>query len=309
MADNLRCLCTLPQLRVRQKLATADTSDDLRLLQKIRAATSEIERFVGQDFQPTLETRDFDWESTTYVSFRSFKALKLNSVTDGIGQVVSTSAMAQLGSRSSTFGTPGPCYGIEAIPALGGYFFYLYTKRRCMLVNAVWGVHNDYANAWVNSNVQVGAGGWSTASAGASQTVLCSTNDQTIADAYGRNWNFTKPVVAQYGTIHAGHLIQVDSEWMQVVAVPDSTHLTIIRGVNGSTPALHTATTAIYIYETPRDINDIAITWAAWLYYQDSVGFEKVAIPAVGGGTIKVTQDPTANLKDKLLAYLNVRVA
>lgn len=306
MTGNIGVLATLPQLRIRQTLKNSDTADDQRMLAKLRAATNEIERFTGKQFQPVIETRTFDWTSTSYVGFRSQTALQITSVVDGQQRTISTTAMLPMGATGSTFGTTiGPFYGVEVVPAQGDFLTYLYTKRRAIAVAGTWGWHNDFANAWCNSGVTVQN---SPLSSGAT-TITTSTNDQTITDAFGRNWNITQPVVAQYGTIHVGNLIQIDTEWMQVVGVPNSTSLTVIRGVHGTTAASHVLNSVISTYVVPADVNDIAINWASRLYYQDSTGSGgNVSMKAFGRGT-KPEGDAFADLKLALEPYVTLRVA
>lgn len=298
--SGLKCYATIGQMRVRQGLKTLETADDGRLLDKLRAATQAIERWTGNVFQPVIETRTFDWYSASRLQFRGYSALQLTSVTDGLGFVVASTALIPLGGTQSTFGASiGPFYGVEAIPANGGYFFYLTTRRRCMQVAGTWGWHDDFANAWYASGVTVQDAPLSNSAT----TITTSTNDSTITDGWGKKW----PTDANVGTVQPGHLIQIESEWLQVVSYTDATHIIVQRGVNGTTAASHAQNTAIQLYATPRDINDICLRWASWLFAQDSVSFEKTVIPMMG--ETRVPAGFPRDIVEALRPYRNVRIA
>src|SRR5579859_2453994 len=94
---NLRTYATLPMLKIRQGKVNTDTFSDLRFLQKLRAASQEIELCTGLVMQPEIETRNFDWESVSYVSFRGQSCAQITAIVDGQGRTISTSAMIPKG--------------------------------------------------------------------------------------------------------------------------------------------------------------------------------------------------------------------
>jgi len=74
------------------------------------------------------------------------------------------------------------------------------------------------------------------------QTITASGTVVQVADINGVGWRRDAP------RFSPAQLLKIDSEFLQVRAVNAATspdELTILRGVNGSTPAIHTATTAI----------------------------------------------------------------
>jgi len=264
------CYCTLPMFRVRQGWGTTDTGDDARAFQKIRAATAEIERHCARFFQPRIETHAFDYTSAQRLFFRGQEALAITSITDGQGFNVPTANVIMLGGEDASV---GPWYGFECDQSKQ-FLTYLATKVRAITIAGTWGWHDDWANAFYDSGVTVQD---NPLSAGAT-SITTSTNDSTIVDAWGQQW----PAAANAGTVHPGHMIQIDSEWIQVVARPDATHLTVLRAQNGSTAAAHNQGKSIQLYAVPRDVQDLCLRWAAWLYAQDSINFNKTVIPAMG---------------------------
>jgi hypothetical protein len=65
----------------------------------------------------------------------------------------------------------------------------------------------------------------------------------------------------------AGHLIQINSEWMEVTDTNTTLHtLTVTRGVNGSTAAAHLDTDDVAIWQIPEDVQHATATQAGLLY-------------------------------------------
>src|SRR5579859_3908392 len=192
----LRAYCTLAQLRTRQQLAATDTSDDPRLLAKIRAASAEIERFTGRVFQPILEARTFDYQDSLSLTFRGQDLLTLTTLVDGAGVTIAPSAIILKGATQSGNTANGPFYGLELDPTKA-FLLYITTKTRAISVTGIWGWHDDYPNAWIASTLTV-----SGSLDAVSTTIPTSANPTTTADAWG-----------QSPGISAGALVQVDSEW------------------------------------------------------------------------------------------------
>jgi hypothetical protein len=81
---------------------------------------------------------------------------------------------------------------------------------------------------------------------------------QTVVgpDVYGRTPIFSP-----------GNLIRIDNELLDVIAVNENTKiLTVIRGVRGTTAAIHTLGTAVKIWEVEPDIANCATRQVGLLY-------------------------------------------
>ncbi len=202
----LRTYSNLTKLRRRQSLGGLDTSDNAKLLDKLRAATAQVETWTaGRVFQPISETRQFDYQTPLQCMFRSQDLLQLTGaspVVDQTGNAIPTAAMIMLGGTESAYTATGPFYGMELNPTMG-YFLYTTTKTRAISVTGVWGYHTDYGLAWVDSLDTVGNNPLSS-----SATTITVTNC-AAADAYGN-----------YPRINPGDLIQIDTEWLYVIDAP-----------------------------------------------------------------------------------------
>src|SRR5262245_40121887 len=280
----IRAYATLAQIRTRQGIGSGDTADDARLLAKLRAATAEIEAKTARVFQPLKETRLHDYEDSQCLRLRG-ELLSLTSMNDGAGTVDST-AIILLGDYETTY---GPYYALE-VDGAKAFLSYLTTKTRAISVVGIWGWHDDYANAWHDTTITVAGGGINS-----SVTSITTGGNPTTAT---HSWGQTP-------AISAGHLIQIASEGMYVIAT-NATTLTVIRAANGTTAASHNATTPISVYEPPRDIQDICARWAAWLYKQDDVPFGTSVIFEMGR-TITPAALP-ADLAGALDPYQKARV-
>jgi hypothetical protein len=261
----LHSYATLAQLRARQGDSVADTSNDAKYLAKLRRASALIDAETGRRFQPVQAALKFDYEGPFHLLWRGFDLLALTGVEDAQG-TVDPAALLLLGS---------PAYGVEIDGALA-YLTYGTTKIQAITVTGVWGWHDDYANAWHSTGQTVqDAGGIS-----ASATTITVTA-AGAADVWG-----------QAPCLSAGHLVQVESEWMQVL-VTTATTISVVRGVNGTTPVTHANGKPISVCEAPTAIQEMCLLWAAYLVAQDSA-----AAPGKPDG-----------IDDGLRPYCRVRVA
>lgn len=116
-------------------------------------------------------------------------------------------------------------------------------------VAGVWGFHSDYANAW--SAVD--------ALAAAIDTETATTF--TVSDVDGGD---------EYGMtprLSAGMLVQVDDEWLEVVATNALTNVvTVRRGVNGSTATTHEAGAAVSVWQVDAPVRQAVARQAAMAY-------------------------------------------
>lgn len=281
--SSLNTYAALDQFRARQNLAAADTTDDTRMLTKLRAASAQIDRYLGRSFAPTVATRKFDYRSVRTLLFRTGDLLELTTLTNGDGSVIDPNAAILLG------GIGGPYYGIE-LDVTKAFFLYLTTRTRAISVTGVWGWHDDYLNAWRASGDALTSFGISAAS-----------TSITVANAAGADgWNNSP-------RFQVGQLLRVETEYMHLVGVNTGTNtLTVVRGANGSTPAAHAVSTPIFVYAPPVDVTEIALRWAAWLMRLEDTGDfgGGTAEPILGGVRVPPTIPP--DLLDELITLRKV---
>jgi hypothetical protein len=298
---DFKAYATLAGLRTRNQVAGTDTGDDGRYLQKLRAATQIIDRYCAREFQPVSEARTFDWTSPARLDFRSFELLTLTSLIDGSGNTKQTTALIMQGGKFSDATKWGPWFGTE-LDMTKDFLMYQVTPIRALTVNGVWGWHADWPNAWLAAYTNT------TLATPLQISGAITANAPTIS----LNSDPTLSLDAAYQSpaISAGSLIQIDTEWMQVLyTASGSTTITLLRGVNGTTAASHSSGAPITVYQPPRDINEACLRIAQWILALDDAPFQVTVTttPAMGQTTIPA-KIPT-DICTILDPYVKARVA
>lgn len=273
----------LAQLRKRNKVADADIGDDQRYLEKLRTATEAIDDYCNRAFWPVQAAYKFDYESANRLTFRYLDLLALTSVADSY-HTLNPSSMVLLGEADAS---TGPWYALEVIPTLD-FFQWLNTPTRALTVTGVWGWHDNYANAWLGANLN------GTVADASSPTLTLSADPALTANAWG-----LKPAFS------AGDLIQIESEWLVVIATTTTT-ATVLRGQNGSVAAAHSAK-AISVYRPPEMITEACLTWAAYLLVRDDADEDRIVISGMGDKSIPPSFPK--RIYDLLNGFSNVRVS
>lgn len=161
------------------------------------------------------------------------------------------------------------------------------TIQQANAVTGTWGYHEDWANAWQDSNDTV----QDTGGINASVTTVTVT-DVDGADIYG----FTPRFKVQ-------QTIQIDSEWLYITGKNTSTNaLTVRRGINGSTAAAHDKSTSITIYQPAWDVVQATKRLAAWLYGQKDQPYTE-RVQAAQAGLIVIPEAAPPDVKRVALRY------
>lgn len=235
-------LSTLHQLREHLGLASADTADDTRLLNALQAAASQIERAAGRRFCPRRAALQHNFTSSLEVLLDD-DLLELINLANGDGSAININDVIPVPDE--------PPFSLLRLTG-GSAFIWNTSPLQVITITAIWGWHDRPADMWRSTGDTVQNNPLS--SAAATLTVV----DADGADSEGQSPRF-----------QVGHLLKIDSEYLRVTALNPATNvLTVLRGVNGTTPASHTLNTAIYTYQPPAELNALALRWAAWLYKQ-----------------------------------------
>lgn len=108
-------------------------------------------------------------------------------------------------------------------------------------VPGIWGFSTDYANAWLLVDALVVTAPATEITASATTFKVADVDGD---DAYGM------PV-----RISPGHLLKIDSEYLEVVATDATTQtVTVRRGVNGTTAATHLNAAPVYRWQVEEDV-------------------------------------------------------
>jgi hypothetical protein len=234
---------TLTALRRHLGLATADTADDIRLTALLEAASRHVERAAGRRFCPRRATIQHTIGIETTVLVLDDDLLTLESAVDASGTV----SLSDIISQPDTGGdSPISILRLKS----GRAFTWSATPVYAVAITGTWGWHSAWTRAWDSSADSV-----------VNNPLSAISTTVTVADADGAN------PAGEIPRFQVGQLLKIDNEYLRVLAVNTATNqLTVERGVNGTTAASHTQTTAINVYRPAQDVEALVIQWAAWLY-------------------------------------------
>ncbi len=242
-------LSTLDQLRTRLGLASTDTADDQRLLTALQAAAAHIERTANRRFCPRRAAIQHNYSSSLELLLDD-DLLELISLTNGDGSSITLTDIIPVPDEAP--------FGFLRLTG-GSAFNWNTSPLQAVTVSGIWGWHERPAEMWRVSGDTV-----------QDNPLSSSATTLTVTDADGADGEGSFP------RFQVGHLLQIDTEYLRVIAVNTLTNmLTVLRAANGTTAASHTLNTPIYIYQPPAELNTLALRWASWLYKEaDSAAFE-----------------------------------
>ena len=149
----------------------------------------------------------------------------------------------------------------------------LYSDRlqKANALTAIWGYHEDWADAWQDGNDTV-----------QDDPLTAAATTLTVADVDGKDIYGLSP------RFKVQMLLKIGSEYLYVTGKNESANtLTVRRGVNGTTAAEHVNTTAIYVYRPMEEIAHAVKRLAGWLYAQRDAGYvDQLATVEIGGVVI-----------------------
>jgi hypothetical protein len=281
---------------VRNELNAENTVDDAIVMGYIRSFSRRIDRLFMQRgsnfFVPQIATRSIFLDGLNINSWNRTLTLR---TPDGVVSPILDMTSASINGQALVIGTNVQLFPTEpspytALQLLGDTFFSWYSYcsdawgSRYAAVTGVWGYNADYTNAWVKVTTLAEAINDSVKTFDV--TDLGGGDEQTDEDGI--------PI-----TISAGSLIQIDSEWMNVVSTTTTTVMavttytvTVKRGVNGSTAAAHLDDAPIAVYMVDNSIRR-AVTRQAALMYARKGAFEVVTI-----NDFNTTQYPSDLLRE-----------
>lgn len=227
--------------------------------------------YPRRTFYPTYETRYFDHpvsvggsvlvpSSTGQANELRFcdDLLQLDTLTTENGATTISSADSLLYTWPGRY-QPTPYDTVRLQPnGTVTQFSYNNTPFKANALTGWWGYHEDWDSAWEDSGDTVQDVG------GVDATVT----SLTVADANGDDINGIK------NRFQNLQLLRIDTEYVWVSKVdPSSNILTIVRGVNGTTAAIHALDAKIEIYRPMGEVKMALEFLATHLYKRkDSIG-------------------------------------
>lgn len=270
-----------------------DVDDDL-LRNFIIVASRTIDKLCKRRFYPFIETRYYDHPyNIARTSIAADYGYDLRSNVFGTGYLkVDEDLLEVIGLKTNngdtTIGSSdyylmcGNSYNkspkdriVLNYESSNAYFDFSSSPQRANHVTAIWGFHDDYANAWADSMATL------VEDITASQTVF-SVSSVTGVDELG-----LQPQLKEMQTIKIG------VEFMDIMDI-NNRKLTVKRGHNGTTKATHVTGDSIYTYQPMPHIVQVTKRLANWLYMQkDSSSESDRPIVTPTGVTILPNKIPT----------------
>jgi hypothetical protein len=241
---------TLTAVLTDKAIGASKTSDNPMLRRFIRQASRLWDLWTTRTFVPYMATKKY---GMTHVSDVSLKLrddlLEVTTLTNADGSVV-TGSLYNLRPDNVY-----PKRTIELTTVSGTYWRFVYPEDRVQ-VAGVWGYHENYTQAWGNSLDTV-----------QDNPLSSSATTLTVADVSGTDDR-------GYTRFEVGDYLKIESEYLQIVDIPTAfnTKLTVLRGANGSTAAIHAQNTAIYVYRQMDDVRFAVREITKWMYeHRDQV--------------------------------------
>ena len=242
---------TLADAKVETKATS--TLDDNVLLSYIRTVSNRIDRLLYSNrafFAPVIETRQF-----MLTSDNVWSAVNAFRFSDNLlaATGVTVNGTDYVGSTEGYPIYPTPFNALRLTTTVSWYNIGCVSNWRSpvyVTIAGVWGYHSDYNNAWLDVDTITTVGG-----------INASVTTFTVTDVDGLNAYGLTP------RLSAGALIRVDSEFMEVTATNITTNtVTVRRGVNGSTAAIHAESATVAMFQVEDNIRRVVARQAAFLY-------------------------------------------
>lgn len=238
----MNAYATLDTLKSDSALDIDGTGDDTRLRILLETASREVDRLCGRHFYTLAATRKYDGDG----------GLKL-LIDDLIA--IDTSGLKTDDNKDRTFETTWATTDYLLRPSNADPTTRMNPGSKPYTSVEV-DVDGGTEDVWTDGfeTVQIaGQWGWWRHLKRASETATVSNATTTTLTASAAT------------DVEVGHTLLLEDEQVYVTAISGTTY-TIVRGVNGTTGAAHSAGTAIDIYEYPEPIAQVCILMASRLW-------------------------------------------
>ncbi len=255
-------------------------TDDAKLARFINDASNIIGRETNRDFVPVRETREFDAQGeniTGRVLFMPIDDLaEIVTLTNGDATTISSSDYVLRPSNVY------PKFGVTLKSSSGLTWVWDTDWEEAITIDGYWVNHQDWPNAWVDTNDTVQDDPLTSSS-----TTLTVTNTALLDER-----NRTR--------FEEGMLIRVETEYMLVVEIASATTLTVIRGVRGTTAVSHVQATPIDSFAIQGDIEQACTSLVVYLYRNAPLAGDRVQLL---GSNVVIDNNILQRIADSLAVY------
>ena len=261
-------------------MGTAVTDWDAQMRRLAERASRMIDRLTGRTFWPSYETRYFEGNGEADLWIPDLMEVGSIAMSDDSG--VTYTALAA--TDYYTLGGDRLEYSATPIRILrmnqnsDGDYTYWYTGQRSVRVVGWWGWHDDYGNAWRDSQDTVEDNPLTAVA------TTVTVNDADGADLWGETPRF-----------QVGQLVKAGSEQMlvRVVTAAATNTLAVSRGQNGTTAAEHAQNVALYVWQPPEVVRQAVIIQAARWFKRGQQAYQDTGAAAeLGQMTYTQKLDP-----------------
>jgi len=162
------------------------------------------------------------------------------------------------------------------------------TPQQANAITGIWGFHEDWGNAFDTVDTLAA-------------DMTASATSMTVNDADGADLDGITPRFKIQQTI------QIGSEHLYATAVNVTTNvLTVRRGVNGTTAAVHATDDDVKVFRPVEDVGRAVKRLAAWLYAQRDTPYTPRIETEVG--TVIIPESAPSDVKLVALRYKRRRV-
>lgn len=284
---------TLDSIRKYATLASQSTADDEALLNLIDQASRAIDRYTHRKFYPRLETRFYDHPK------QDSRALRLDDDLLDLKTFKTMNGACTVASGVMWLSTGGqwnypPYDKIILKHNSGSVLNFSGTPQRSNEVTGVWGYHEDYAQAWVNTGTSLAAD--YTASAGSISLAGAGSYGAQASDVNG-----IAPRIA------VGDTLMIANHYFAVTAGSASGNgIVIVRPyINGTVPASIVSGgsiasgASIAKWAPEPDIEWAAKRLTAWTYGQRDTPYQNITVNRALG-TIQIPQSWPPDVLDRM---------
>jgi hypothetical protein len=247
---NLYCTPT----EVKAYLGVVETTDDALILSLCERVSRMMDQLAATWFYERTETRTYAWQG--------YPELRLDAPLLSVTALVNDGTTWDSGDYILMPLNVYPKAWIESDKGEAQWFTWTDSPQDCTTVAGLWAWHDDPDNRWSNSGDTV-------------------QNDPLSASA--TTVSVTSASLFQVGQqIRLGATEQAYITATQTVAEADDT-LTVERGQNGTTAAVHVKTTAIYIYRPVLVVREMARQLTSQIYrMRDSLPWGRIEYVDIG---------------------------
>jgi hypothetical protein len=270
---------------VKEYLSIVSEDDDQLLRSFCIEASREIDAWCFRKFYPALATKYFDHPDFNTLLPLDEDLLAVTTLTTQNDNTTITSSDYYLMRGNSYNRTP---YNAISLKHDEQWYAWTGTPQKANKVIGTWGYHNDWSNAWADSQDEV-----------EDNPLTAAATTLTVNSVGGKDERGIP------GRFNVQQLLRIESEYLYVTDIqgPANT-LTVIRGINGTTAAQHAQNTQIDIYRPMPDVVKALKTLASYAYKRrDAIGSDGDRALVSADGIVVMPNDFPAEVKALLKRY------